>query len=1120
MSSIRRASTYREVDKNEHALLRPQMYYGSFEAQIKAMALISSPPHLQSYEDVRVSPALVRLAIELVCNAIDNVSDSRQAGISPGKIWITVNDDTIIISNEGLPLPVEKMKRIDGTMDWIPNVMFSQMLASSHYDDSSKRESAGMNGVGAKIANQKCEYFNLVVRDGRKRFERTWSNAVAQGREVVKDDDASPLVSITFRPNMEHFVESVSLFDKVGILRKIAYDAAVFAEVPVVFTTAEGEETFDHARWRNMVTEVRGATGPSLSLKTKNHRVWLFASQPIVQESYVNGTPTYSHGSHVNVMVKGILTELHRIPGLERMDRRVLLRHISFVLCSVVDRPIFEGACKDRLDSKCDGLVWEGLAESFTASYPEIVRSMLSCMDDSRYKEASKVAPAANEYDESTVKTYNPNRKRRLWIAEGISAMKTCVDMITALYGNRQYDGVLAIRGKVLNVRKHADRVVSDSEIVGKILNVLQLIPHADYSDPKIRRQLRYDEVVLASDADVDGYHIRALVIDMLTQLAPSLLDTNYFLIMQSPIIRLTKGDRRLLFYTLDEWQEWQRRNTTGWSTKHVTYCKGLGSSGPEDTMEDAKEGEEVVLKPVTSSEDSVNALSLAFSPALTELRKEWIKGEVALDTTWQQGEITIPYMIQVQLLEYTRQSLRRAIPAIDGFNESQRLAVWTALVYGSMKSDALLGKVLDHFDYKHGIDSLYGAIVGMAAGYPGTNNLPIFAQKGNFGSRSRLSKDRAGRRYTEAVLRPYIKYIFRDEDRPILEYKTVNGKEVEPASLLPIIPLYLVNGAVGIATGWATFIPCYNPYDVIDSLEQLCRGGELGVDSIKPWFRHHKGKVTLYTCRDQGEVDRGEDGEEWKIEKGEQGIRIRGCRRRESRDGHRTHITEIPAYVSTCSYVEELRLKYGRENVDNCGGSNDVDIVVRGKDAYDASERELGLVKSRSLSQMYILGENNIPVRFATPEEGIKAFYTWRLPWYKKRLEYQSKSVEEELRKEEEYYKYLDDVLSGRFAPRPEASRSIETVAQYKEWIISMGYSMEAVDRKRDWHTKETLERSSSVIETLRSKLDKMRSMTPELMMMSDLAELRQALKEYDASKMCKTDVANCKQERRTRRR
>lgn len=111
-----------------------------------------------------------------------------------------------------------------------------------------------------------------------------------------------------------------------------------------------------------------------------------------------------------------------------------------------------------------------------------------------------------------------------------------------------------------------------------------------------------------------------------------------------------------------------------------------------------------------------------------------------------------------------------------------------------------------------------------MAQNFVGSNNINLLLPNGQFGTRNQGGKEAASPRYIFTMLSLVTRYLFHEDDDNVLNYLEEEGQSIEPDYYMPILPLSLVNGAEGIGTGWATYIPCYNPRDIIDNLKRVMK--------------------------------------------------------------------------------------------------------------------------------------------------------------------------------------------------------------------------------------------------------------------------------------------------------
>lgn len=205
------------------------------------------------------------------------------------------------------------------------------------------------------------------------------------------------------------------------------------------------------------------------------------------------------------------------------------------------------------------------------------------------------------------------------------------------------------------------------------------------------------------------------------------------------------------------------------------------------------------------------------------------------------------------------------------------------------IKVAQLSGYVSAETSYHHGEASLQGAIIGMAQDFTGSNNLPLLVPEGNFGSKFALGKDAASPRYIFTRLQPWTTIIFDQRDAALLNYLNDDGQSIEPDFFIPIIPMALVNGCEGIGTGFSTYIPPYNPKDLINNLLRVLDDKE--PIPMNPYFRGFNGVV-----EEQISGDPNRSGTTW-ITKG----------RWKKLSATQIEITELPVGVGVTPYKEFL---------------------------------------------------------------------------------------------------------------------------------------------------------------------------------------------------------------------
>lgn len=179
----------------------------------------------------------------------------------------------------------------------------------------------------------------------------------------------------------------------------------------------------------------------------------------------------------------------------------------------------------------------------------------------------------------------------------------------------------------------------------------------------------------------------------------------------------------------------------------------------------------------------------------------------------------------------------------MDGFKPVQRKVIYGALkhnVVRDMKVSTFAQYVSAATEYHHGDSSLIQTVIGLAQDFVGTNNIYMMMPKGAFGTRATGGKDAAAARYIYTHLNKLTSSIFHKDDSALLNYLQEDEKTIEPEWYAPVVPMILINGGEGIGTGWSTYIPPFNPEDVVANIYNLMEGKPMA--KMAPWYRGWNG--------------------------------------------------------------------------------------------------------------------------------------------------------------------------------------------------------------------------------------------------------------------------------------
>ena len=437
-----------------------------------------------------------------------------------------------------------------------------------------------------------------------------------------------------------------------------------------------------------------------------------------------------------------------------------------------------------------------------------------------------------------------------LILVEGLSAKTYAVEGIErGVFGRtgRDWHGIYALRGKVLNTRNAKPVTIAKNNVISDIIKSLGLRHGVDYHKDIEYKKLRYGRVLILTDQDCDGLHISALIQNMFHSLFPSLLerDPPFLTSMQTPIVRVFNGRGRnkdLIFYDEREYHRYKEQEKKKNPKKKIEckYYKGLGAS----TSADIAETFGVKMVEFVPDEHILETMNKAFSNKHTDQRKVWLEQynpeNTILNWTGDKEElrqITCTDFIDTELIKFSIADCQRSIPwLMDGFKISQRKVLYVTFLRNinhkrkvGIKIAQLAASVAEKSAYHHGENNLVGTIVGLAWAFVGSNNIPLLTRGGGLGTRLAGGKDAAQPRYIYTKLDALTRTIYRPEDDALLSYLEEDGMKIEPRFYLPIFPMILCNGSLGIGTGWSSTIPCYNPKDL--------------VNAVKIWLKHD-GKV------------------------------------------------------------------------------------------------------------------------------------------------------------------------------------------------------------------------------------------------------------------------------------
>ena len=969
---------YKKHSHREHILNLPDTYIGSIENSSEEHYVVSEDSAFVNKTINHFNPGFYKLIDELLVNAHDHVIRLRTRGCThPVKnIDISVSEDgkTFIIRNDGDSIDVEKHP--DHGI-YIPQMIFGELLTSTNYDKEEKKLVGGKNGYGVKLVNIFSKELTVTVVDavrGVKYTQTFEDNMTKVGIPNIKACKSKPFVEISWMPDFARFgwKDERIPSDILEVVQRRVYDLAVTVgrEVKVTWcdTLIKFRDFSNYASWYVPAGTELISDNPQL------HWQIVTGTSPndkFFSVSFVNGIWTRS-GKHVDEIATQIVNHIVNYIDTKKKTKvkpSFVKDNLAIFVNCLVENPSFSSQTKEVMTSKVSCKLSEDYLKKIINKL-DIVERVMEAQTAKDHKDQKKTdgrkqskISGIPKLDDAVYAGTAKSHECTLILTEGDSAKAMALSGLSQ--EQRKCYGVFPLRGKLLNVKDVSAKKIADTEEIAHLKKIMGLESGKKYTDVK---SLRYGSVLIMTDQDYDGAHIRGLLINMFHELWHELIGIDGFITyMATPIVKATKASKVLSFYTQFEYEEWKKTpESRGYKVK---YYKGLGTSTRDEAKEYFKSMN--VVKFDYSGDKSDESIELAFNKAMADDRKEWLK-------TYDPKSILVPVagkasyaeFVHHDLIHFSNYNLERSIPnAVDGLKTSQRKILFSALkrnLKSEIRVAQFAGYVSEHSGYHHGEASLNDAIVGMAQDFVGSNNIPWFVPQGQFGTRLQGGKDAASSRYIHTYLQPYISNLVPAEDLDCLVYRDDDGMFVEPQWYAPTLPMLLVNGARGIGTGYSTFIPPCNPTTIKNGIMKWLRN-ETTLDKIElvPWYAGFNGEIV----------------------KSDKDYTVKG---RWSVKGDTLTITELPVETWTSDFKEFLE-KCVTENTikDYTDMSTDTDVMFTVKLNGSAEVIEKALTSKIKTSNMHAFNSGCVIHKYETLNEILEEYATTRLSLYEKRREH-----------------------------------------------------------------------------------------------------------------------------------
>ena len=614
---------------------------------------------LEGLEAVRKRPGMYigstssRGLHHLVYEIVDNAVDEALAGYCD-TIQVTINKDnsvTVIDNGRGIPVGINHKAGIPAV-----EVVFTILHAGGKFGGGGYKVSGGLHGVGASVVNALSTHLEVTIyHEGkiyRQRYER--GKVIYKLKVIGECDPRKTGTTVTFLPDSEIFEETV--FDFNVLKQRLREMAFLTKNIKIVLRDDRPEEpiekTFHYEGGiKEFVTYLNKGKTPLYpdiiyceGMKDNIYvEVAMQHNDGYTEGSYsfVNNITTPEGGTHLTGFKNALTKTFNSYARLNKLikDTETLsgddIREGLTVIVSIkIEDPQFEGQTKQKLgNSEARGAVDNIVSEQlmiYLEQHPQVAKMILEkSIMAQRAREAARKARDLTRRKSALEGMSLPGKLAdcsdkdpkncEIYIVEGDSAGGSAK---TAR--SRATQAILPLRGKILNVEKaRLDRIYANAEIKAMITAFGTGI-HEDFDISK----LRYDKIIIMTDADVDGAHISTLLLTFLYRFMPDLIKEGHVYLAQPPLYKLEKNKKVWYAYSDEQLAAILEEVGRDQNNKIQRY-KGLGEMDAEQLWETTMDPEKRVLRRVVMDNENSSELDVTFTTLMgdqVEPRREFIE--------------------------------------------------------------------------------------------------------------------------------------------------------------------------------------------------------------------------------------------------------------------------------------------------------------------------------------------------------------------------------------------------------------------------------------------------------------------------------------------------------------
>lgn len=571
---------YGSMNQIEHCLERSGMYIGSLNEEfVKTQLYRPSINKIVTVDNVGNIAGIHKLIDEVITNCVDEFRKKKQR-FNISEVWVDVQikGKVTIRDNGGIPVVEHKVKKM-----MLPKMLFGTLMSSGNYTKNVDRQGAGLNGLGAKLTNIFSKYFRVVTADGKSKMDIQWSNNMRtiDSEKITKSKEN--YTEITFELELFRFDVTEFSLDIIRLIQKRCIDASTNIGLKINFSS-DIENGLLNSSWNlkdfNEFVELHIEEKENTKIISQNKHGNAISVIPSIGYNYgfVNGAVCNS-GTHtkfiftqISQKLLQVLKDVHNITLITEKD---IENKVSLFFNVTVINPVYDSQTKEKLNNKFDKnsssfILTKEFLEALETG--EIVDSLVEFYQIKYLVEEKRALKKANgmlkKGKSNKLQTCSGTGKNNeLWLFEGTSAANGF-----SKARDPKFQASYELRGKFPNTfNMTREEMLNNTEIRELIIAQNLLFDSPEHN----LKNFPFSMVIFATDADMDGEHIKGLLLTFYGTLFPELLRAGKLYGLISPIVIATKEKHPdVFFYTMAEYNM-EKYKYKGYEFE---YIKGLGA--------------------------------------------------------------------------------------------------------------------------------------------------------------------------------------------------------------------------------------------------------------------------------------------------------------------------------------------------------------------------------------------------------------------------------------------------------------------------------------------------------------------------------------------------------------